>query len=496
MRKIILCIILCLLVSVSLFALGGPEIAYENYDSYELTQPELILAPFTSISGVSMSSPYYPKRASGEELKKYEGSLSDWVNSTDKTSSYVDDHIVVTGGLYNFPFVYFLREENAGGTFSDMRRYFAVLDNPNLEITVDCPTDFMFVSQSNTSYQRPLELTAIPYSANGQEYEKDIIDSNSIETYNSITYSSRSNNNQSFTYDVSANVYSARYGHMWFDLILDLPIDEVTNTGIISDGVVYDLQEEDDYTAVVTITISFIPTYSIYTITRTSISDWEWTYSYFYDDTGEDIQGERIERVITIPFSGFYSRLSSENRNDSIASFYVEQMPSASNLTLNSAVPRQFIDIADITMLYNRPRSSSEPVIGEEDGEIAKIFLSSSSDPEDATATDFMFVHERASSIIEGRNALGYTIRLTDLTDGTSEIYDGSDYINSAGNMMTDGKFMESHCHTAHPSHLDEWSHFHTFEGTVSILIDDSTTMMEPGIYKSNVYIHLVTEDA
>lgn len=501
MRKMILLIVFLLLFLNFAFSQGFTEwledleafqniVIFTNYDNYGPTEADLVLAPYSAINGVSMSSSNYPERANGSLLSKEEGNLNNWTKSP---NTYVGEHIIVTGGLYNFPLVYSLTDEalsEAGinAKNSNSTKYFAIMENPNVEISIDSPTNFMFVSQSNTSYQRPFELIAAPYLSQG-EYDSMNKFTN-IEEKSSIKYSSTTNNETKLTYDLTIDRYTTRYAHMWFDLLLSLPLDEngVTSTGIIADGVIYDLQEEDDYNGLVSIRLSYSPTYTVYSVT---------SYFIYYDRSEPlgTINSPQKEIVITIPFSGFYSRLSSDNKTDSIASFYVNQRPSASNLSLNSSVTRQFIDIADISMLYNCGRSESEPSIGEGDGDIAKIFLSSRSNPYDTTASDFMLVHEDASSIIEGRNALGYTIRVTDSTDGTSEIYDGSDYINSVGKMLSDGNFIKSHCHKAHPGHLNEWSHFHTFEGTVSLLIDESKQLMVPGIYRSNVYIHLITEE-
>ena len=493
MRKGIFIMVIFIFISSSLYAAAAAEL-YTNCEKYTYEDPKLILAPQNAIDGISMTSPYYIKRQEGEQLTLVENAtLQDWAKDD---NTYVNDHIVVTGGLYDFVIAYWLEDEelqqylpNEDNATLFGNRWFAIIDTPNVEITIDSSSDFKFISQSNSTYQRPLELTAVPYDAKGTKSESEI-DEETINKGNSIVYSSSSNNVNSMKFSVDFESYSTRYADMWFDLLLSLPYDKITSTGIISDGIIYDLQEAEDYSSLVTITISYTPVYTIYSI-----------FSSIAGGIGIPIprdikiQKPAMETTITIPFSGFYSRLSSDNKTDSIASFYVNQRPSASNLSLNSSVTRQFIDIADISMLYNCGRSESEPSIGEGDGDIAKIFLSSRSNPYDTTASDFMLVHEDASSIIEGRNALGYTIRVTDSTDGTSEIYDGSDYIDSVGKMLSDGNFIKSHCHKAHPGHLNEWSHFHTFEGTVSLLIDESKQLMVPGIYRSNVYIHLITEE-
>lgn len=480
-------------------------------------EPTMTLTPYDAASGISMSNNKYPERDNGSLITWVRGDLQNW---TVNSQQYINDHIVALGTLYDIPKAYTISQ------LGDTKKIAFLKENPEITITAVSTTDFMFVSQSQPSYRRPFALSLIPTSSENERgvYRGD--DTGATDT--GATYTRNIRKSESFlindreggsfplTYDggkgypegqlyrVDESPYAVTklYAHMWFDLILSLPMDRATETGIVADGITYELAEAEDYTSIVYITMSYTPVYEVYEVTYDGGS-----YSEVKTSDQDIIQAPIIE-TIALPFSGFYSRITSTNRNESSASFFINTYPAASSLSLNpssrTGIPRTLIDIADIYLLYNLPNLQSEESKPGNDGRLARIFLSASHSATNESPTGFMFVHEGATSISEGRNAVGYTVyvRDNDATSSPFTVYDGTTYVENVNGSYEipeekEGAYLDSYCHITNPiSHVDSSKHhYHSFDGTVSILIDDTNELMEDGIYKSNIYVHLVTEE-
>ncbi len=503
-------LLLIILLPVLLFARINLDIAQVwNSLPTGYQEPTMTLTPYDAASGISMSNNKYPERDNGSLITWVGGDLQNW---TVNSQQYINDHIVALGTLYNIPKAYRIPEEANKIAF--------LKENPEITITAVSTTDFMFVSQSQPSYRRPFALSLIPTSSENTKdnyggdkpydyaYTRNIRKSESFLMNDSeggsfpLSYDGGVGypEGQLYRVDESSYVASKLYAHMWFDLILSLPMDRATETGIVADGITYELAEAEDYTSIVYITMSYTPVYEVYEVTYDGGS-----YSEVKSDP--DIIQAPIIETIALPFSGFYSRITSTNRNESSASFFINTYPAASSLSLNpssrTGIPRTLIDIADIYLLYNLPnlQSANEPG---NDVRLARIFLSASPSATNESQTGFMFVHEGATSINEGRNAVGYTVyvRDNDATSSPFTVYDGTTYVENVNGSYEipeekEGAYLNSYCHITNPiSHVDSSRHhYHSFDGTVSILIDDTNELMEDGIYKSNIYVHLVTEE-
>lgn len=471
--------------------------------------PTMTLTPYDAASGISMSNNKYPERGNGSLITWVGGDLQNW---TVNPQQYINDHIVALGTLYNIPKAYLIPEE--------ANKIAILKENPEITITAVSTTDFMFISQSQPSYRRPFALSLIPTSSENKKgnyggdrhndygYTRNIRKNASFLINDSeggsfpLSYDGGVGYPEGQLYRVDESSYAASklYAHMWFDLILALPLDRSTETGIVADGITYELAEAEDYTSIVYITMSYTPVYEVYEVTYDGGS-----YSEVKTSDPDIIQAPIIE-TIALPFSGFYSRITSTNRNESSASFFINTYPAASSLSLNpssrTGIPRTLIDIADIYLLYNLPNLPSESKPGN-DGRLARIFLSASHSATNESPTGFMFVHEGATSISEGRNAVAYTVYVRDNDAASSPftVYDGTTYVENVNGSYKipegKGEYLNSDCHITNPiSHVNSnRHHYHSFDGTVSILIDDTNELMEDGIYKSNIYVHLVTEE-
>lgn len=508
MKKLSL-LLLVILLPVLLFARINLDIAQVwNSLPTGYQEPTMTLTPYDAASGISMSNNKYPERDNGSLITWVRGDLQNW---TVNSQQYINDHIVALGTLYNIPKAYRIPEEANKIAF--------LKENPEITITAVSTTDFMFVSQSQPSYRRPFALSLIPTSSENTKdnykgdkpydyaYTRNIRKSESFLINDSeggsfpLSYDGGVGypEGQLYRVDESSYVASKLYAHMWFDLILSLPMDRATETGIVADSITYELAEAEDYTSIVYITMSYTPVYEVYEVTYDGGSSSE------VKTSDPDIIQAPIIETIALPFSGFYSRITSTNRNESSASFFINTYPAASSLSLNpssrTGIPRTLIDIADIYLLYNLPNLQSSNKPGNDD-RLARIFLSASHSATNESQTGFMFVHEGASSISEGRNAVAYTVyvRDNDATSSPFTVYDGTTYVKNVNGSYEipegKGEYLNSYCHITNPiSHVDSnRHHYHSFDGTVSILIDDTNDLMEDGIYKSNIYVHLVTE--
>lgn len=511
MKKLSL-LLLIILSPVLLFAKINLNIAQVwNSLPTSYQEPTMTLTPYDAASGISMSNNKYPERGNGSLITWVGGDLQDW---TVDPQQYINDHIVALGTLYDIPKAYTISQ--SGNT----KKIAFLKENPEITITAVSTTDFMFISQSQPSYRRPFALSLIPTSSEnergsyggdktGASHTRNIRKNASFLINDSeggsfpLTYDGGKGypEGQLNYFDESPYAASKLYAHMWFDLILSLPMDRATETGIVADGITYELAEAEDYTSIVYITMSYTPVYEIYEVTYDEGSN---SYSEEKSTEPDEIKAPIIE-TIALPFSGFYSRITSTNRNESSASFFINTYPAASSLSLNpssrTGIPRTLIDIADIYLLYNLPNLQSSNKPGN-DGKLARIFLSASHSATNKSQTGFMFVHEGASSISEGRNAVAYTVyvRDNDATSSPFTVYDGTTYVENKNGSYEipegKGEYLNSYCHITNPiSHVDSSRHhYHSFDGTVSILIDDTNDLMEDGIYKSNIYVHLVTE--
>ena len=547
--KKIFSLFLVILISSCLFA--AVQISSDLYEdffngNYKYTEPTVSLGPYNSASGIKMNSQNYPSRVT------MENTYLNWIghnfpgNSVPVTD-YYDDNIIAIGAVYDIPSAYVISVgkesivEYETGYYSQKKQEasqsatIAILAKvPTIEVSTNSSSDFFFVSQSKPSYRRRFELALQPKMSVSPEPEYHSYPQYNENNLNNGGYIGNVRNFGDNMENIiplehpdngvrnTSNFYST----FWFDLLLALPYDEgsYAEDGIIDNKVKYELAEAEDYASIVTIRISYTPVYEVYELSRKRerfsglgglmYPDWpNWDYTLAKSGSDEDIVKATVEGFLTLPFSGYFSRLNLPEVESS-ASFYVYPYPITSSLNLDPATPtnpRRYIDIADINLVYNFDETwvSEEKIDGltcSKNSDNARIFISASRDPRVSDSYGFMFVHQGASNIIEGVNAVRYTVRVRDNDTGLYTSYDGRDCVNATyQEIQGNGEFLYSKHHFSNPywhtydnnSSSQNYnkvrlSHFHTFDGVMSILIDDTSLNMEPGAYESTIYVHLI----
>lgn len=543
--KKIFSLFLVILISSCLFA--AVQISTELYEkffdgNYKYTEPTVSLGPYNAASGIKMNSQNYPSRVTMENTY-LEWKGHEFPGEYVSKKEYFDDNIIAIGAVYDIPSAYVISVGDASTITSEtgwgwqkkeeqsQSAKIAILAKvPTIEVSTNSSSDFFFVSQSKPSYRRRFELALQPKMS-----VSSVPEAHSYPQYpNSGGYIGNVRNFGDNMENIiplehpdnGARNSSNFYSTFWFDLLLALPYDEgsYAEDGIIDNKVKYELAETDDYASIVTIKILYTPVYEVYELSRKreretgyggqiygSWSNWDYTLAKSSSD--EDIVKATVEGFLTLPFSGYFSRLNLPEVESS-ASFYVYPYPITSSLNLDPATPtnpRRYIDIADINLVYNFDETwvSEEKIDGltcSKNSDNARIFISASRDPRVSDSYGFMFVHQGASNIIEGVNAVRYTVRVRDNDTGLYTSYDGRDYVNDTyQEIKGNGDFLYSKHHFSNPywhtydndSSSQNYnkvrlSHFHTFDGVMSILIDDTSLNMEPGAYESTIYVHLI----
>ena len=450
MRKILLIAIFIIHVSV--------------LSALKMDQITIGLVPYDAGSDVDLKSTEFPVRSgSSIEYKDFSESLD-----LENSSTYSDPHMVASGGIFGIP------GKGAAVQYEGQwgHIYYESL-NP-LEVYIQCPSDFNYVSQSHSEFVRPFRLYVVerygessePYNVAGHGQGVSFSEINPGEVRSFVEYELTSNSNT--------------YNNMWFDLILALPWDMpdgINSTGVVIDNVVYPLIAEDDYTASIFITIS-----------------WRQPYTIYYDKGGYVSDEFRYQKTLTIPFSG---HVGTYDGRESEISFSISRLPGASNINLNSGhtgVTNQ-TDVARIDLLVNFPKE----VVPTTNRDKVRIFLSSSAEAGSPSA-EFRLVHEDYSSREAGENNSFRYLAVVRSTEGQAQTveFDGTGYMEPNGN-IPDNKYLSTDCHNENQilQTGTDYYHFHSFSGIVSVVVlneNDSKTMLA-GRYESRIYVHVVVDE-
>ncbi len=401
----------------------------------------MVLTPFSGGSGVPMASTSYPSRQGLEELEFNGGGLDQVTNN----SIYVNDNIIGMG-------VYDVEGINN-------------LESLTITIDIVCPTSFMFVSQTNSLFRRPFEIAVyLKY-----EYYSDGASGNAD---GQMIYNIGSGiNNITLNKDYfirPSNKNNEQNLYVWFDIILSLPYDSGANidSGIQYNNVTYPLIE-DDYSAVIELDANVI---EVFNGTTTS-----------------------TQNSLVLPFSGYYSKASSEKITSSV-SMNVNMYPTASNINLNPVSkigPRTYVDVGEFDFMYFDTEAS--------ENKTQEIFFSASPSAYIGSDNGFLFIHSKATTVEEGYNAVRYVLRVRDAEGSTVVDFDGRNYIDAYGNIMDGGgaycsseDYITSKGKSSSIVHSNMEFYFSTYSGIISILAEDTDETMVPGIYRSDIYIHVV----
>lgn len=344
--------------------------------------------------------------------------------------------------------------------------------NQPLIISASCPGGFYFTSRSNPDAKRPFEILVVPsysWSYNQNAYSEW----NKTVRGNVIRLGDTSAEVDQVEYPGGENQPPVAWGndgdyrYIWCDLVICLPFDSVSSTGVLEADGTYNLIEATDYSAVVTITITY---------------------------NGES-------QSLTIPLSGYYSR-NHEERDDS-ASLSIRSLPRAMNLNIGGN--RRMDRVADIDFMANQTSYviSNGSLIVSENLDLPSefhIFLSASNDAKNPEGRGFELVHSsvKYTDPHTQYNSIGYTARLIDDETGQYMDFDGTDAIDSITGVIP-GFELEQKVRKG----LNQKEVFYQeFHGGIEVLIDEITATgdqeginkMLAGQYTSTIYVHVVGE--
>lgn len=410
----------------------------------------LALYPYGGAYGVNIASTYYQR---GDEwgghafnqinvdvdLKEDYG--DDW--NAFYRDYYSDQHIIASGGAFEID--------------SSQRK-----DSVSYTLTATCPNGFYFRSQANPKFIRPFEILVIARYVNSNNEQA------------TISATTLSDTGQSVTIDWPEDSSNSDR-KLWFDLVLVLPFDREPITGtnyIESGGERYPLINADDYTALVTLTLTY--------------TDSNGTYP----------------ETLTIPFSGYYNGNVSSGKNNQRVSVMFTPSGNAGNLNIQEH-QNQEIHVGSVDLLLDATTGNADGIYGQNQqrhsDDYVKIFLSSSSNPNDESASTFRFVHSSITpnTMLTNYNSIGYKLIVTGAEFGGASYheFDGTDHLD-ANKDISNAIIPEHEFDVAYTLGASGyWREYYVYHGDISVRINPVVTTMLAGTYSSDVYIHVVTEE-
>ena len=323
-------------------------------------------------------------------------------------------------------------------------------------LTFESANGFNFVSTSDSIYHRPFEFQVVQnFTFSDQStpvvkvLEPSIGDTHSQET---IIWSNYTTNQKCH--------------EMKFDLLLVMEGSIDRNTNILTlNNQEYPLIE-GDYSAVVTISM---------------------IGSYY--KAGSD-SPTTFNKSVTIPFSAYYSEDTAAYQDNTVG---ISIVPTAyaANLDIGTMGMQQ-IDLASIDVLKYMSNATSLPGKG---GDDLRIFLSSSSNPF-MQGEPFALVHTSvpAGGTRTSANHVKYRLyAVNDENINDYAIFRGDASVDYIMNSQDKTEYITT---TEHRPDLSGTKvHYHTYSGEIYIEMDEPVTAMLPGMYRSNIYVHVVASD-
>lgn len=427
---------------------------------------------------------------------------ADWrvekVISSGNGSPFEEDQTVIVGGLEKL-----LVEFWTAADGSDVHNY-------AIELSFDSDSYsngyFWFTKQSDPEFKRPFQIQVMSWNyRDGAILGGDSVYYNyGFMGENGYTARLAAADDSSFLSNLIDIILGFLEGEedslnfnimYFFGIILPGDIDN----GILNlDGVPYPIAAGDDYSAEITVTAKVLRR------EYRGIPGILGTYTQF-EPTGDEIS-------FTVPFSGYYDPRYSDGTekpgSDTSASLYVIPNARAANIDLlndqGDSIPIANVDFS----IFNLP-ISEEDLNGKYDKSVF-MFLSANSNPFVSDNRGFRFVHEDVGfgDAETSANSIGYTISAIpsadmEAMDSEEDLihpveYDGTDFLDINGDFPLENKRM----YTAHnEEQLGELFgnnkvHWHSYTGELVLNLDSNPVLMESGLYRSTVYVHVVTDDS
>lgn len=458
MKKVLLAILLMIITTTSLFALSS-----------------FYMAPYGA-SMVNLDAPgdWQTTREVDEPPQGSNGNV------------FPDNQLLIIGGMEE------LNPVNDSGWLpttdgSELDTYGVVVDfySPSFEDGY-----FWFTKQSDPEFRRPFLIQPVGRVNKDGGFGSDNMYSNFYNEGNQIQVRLTASNNSSFfnligdlIESIIAAIFSGtsideiewvRYNVAYeFGIILPGEI----NNGILTldDGPTYPIASGTDYSAEIEVTATLV-------------------------DMSDGNALRPIEGYPPISFKlaigGYYDPRYPDGTGtenfDTSASLYVTPYARAANINIRDDQGQGQIPIASVDFaIYDLPKTWTEGS--------AFIFLSASSNPFVQDTRGFRFVHESVGfgDAELPTNSIGYKITaVSDSAGGTSVTFDGSDYLTVNGDYPKNKIMTDHNDMTLGSLFGGGTAHWHSWNGELMLTLDTNNRMMNEGLYRSTVYVHVVTDDS
>lgn len=400
----------------------------------------LLITPFNAVSGIPVGTNYYKSNING--------TYQNGDPSGSKGSNYTNVEMI---GIIMFM-------NTTAGQASENQ----VDMKGTITVTVTCPNGFYLQSQSNPNYKVPFEIMLFDsWNSTGSKGYKISEEEPTINVEINKSDGGSSGNRQ-----------------FHFDVVLRLPgtVDYDTNE-CEKDGVIYPLSVLDDYSAVVTISVKYVPE-----------------------------TGTAIEKTVTVPFGGFYESKTSTSAKSGTVSMNIVLNSDASNIDIKSKLGKS-VNIGSIyyAMMVGKDTYGKSSLN-------SAIFFSSSSDPYDQNATKFALVKDDigATDALTSLNSIGFKLKVTSYEDGSkSRKFDGTTYFtkptptdqisirgNNAGVIYKSTQTLSSDVYIIPDMYAEYMATgnqvYFSYSGSIELEMDDNVVTMQSGRYIETVYVHVM----
>ncbi len=341
--------------------------------------------------------------------------------------------------------------------------------NGDITVTVTCPNGFYLQSQSNPNYKVPFEIMLFDsWNSEGSRGHKISEEEPTI--------------NVSITNKTDGGDSGNKQFH--FDVVIRLPgtVDTTTNE-CTKDGVIYPLAVLYDYSAVVTISVK----YECTTSGKTNV----------------------LEKTVTVPFGGYYDGSASPAAKEGTVSMNIVLNSEASNIDIQNKLGKTI----NIGSMYYAMMVGKDYTSVTTTSLNSAIFLSSSSDPYDTSATKFALVKDDvgATEALTSLNSVGFKLKVTSYEDGISRTFDGTTYFPissqpSPGSIsvltgwpgnrkksiqtLTSDEFIIPDMYTEYMATGNQV--YFSYSGSIELELDDNVVTMQSGRYIETVYVHVM----
>ena len=389
-----------------------------------------------------------------------------------------------------------------------------------VEITISY--DGFFHSDVNSSIVRPYKIYLIERTNRGHR-------EGSVSYYQKNSPIATGGTSIEFPSQSILNLYESNSGtsFFWADFVLQLPLDDADSNGITYDGTYYPLIE-GTYSSEVTITAELKND-------KDEVTE--------FDSITVPIMAEHTENKVSIE-----ERVSEVSMN-------VTTNANALNMNLDEMLRTgNPVQVGTLNFMI---RSSANSMSGEETqtgkkcpdlnaelieeshdpffgdkyyayhfaegtAENYKLFLSASENPFDINPNGFMFVHQDfvpGISSYNDSNSVPFYVQVTGIEDSYDQlgIFTGKEYADS-GTGDISGDTLYTKCRKIHVldegiykfndftyniwggkdgidrTYVDSYSHYHTFEGEISVFVQQNTDiMLNAGQYHGDIYVHVIS---